>query len=320
MRNLTLQGIVLVFLIGLLTSGCGEDKSPTASEGFVAELKDFADYKSWEVIDYTVSFHPILGAAHMGNQPEYSRRVYASPASTMREGEYPVQAIFLKETFTWEDGRQKFTEPAGILAMVKRGGDFNPNGGGWEWFDLAPDLSKIAGRGGEEMMGGMCNSCHAQAVAQGGVDQVFPHPREHIAEDADFADYKTWTLTDETSASHSILGAAHQPGSLRRIYKKQILANPETEAQGYPIGTTIVKEVEVKSAIVEITAMVKRGGSFNMEGGGWEWFMLDPSNLTSMGRGADLMNGGCSSCHEAAENTQYGKDYVFKHPNDPFNR
>jgi cytochrome c553 len=320
-RTLTLQGILISLLISAFVVGC-ETVEPPIPTSFVAQLKDFADYKNWQAIDYTIgASNPALGTAHMGSDNAYSRRVYINPYGKKEGDEYTLGTILVKETFTWENGNQKFAATGGVVAMVKRGGDFNPKHDGWEWFVLAPDLSSIVRRGGEEMAG--CNSCHDLAEGQtGGADYVFPRPAEYEAIDADFADYKTWTVIGESSAPHEKLGGAHKsgdPNSVRRAYKKQIQANPDTEAQGYPTGTIIVKEVEQNSAITEITAMVKRGGNFNSEHGAWEWFMLEPSTLAIAGRGADLMNGMCSSCHEAAEEPEYGKDYVFKHPHDPFN-
>jgi mono/diheme cytochrome c family protein len=300
--------------------GCdsGITPYPTEKKEFVAQQEDFANYQNWQSTDYTIAPNDILGSAHMGADPDYSRRVYIN-SGEIEGDEYLSGTILIKETFTWEDGNQKLAEMGGILAMAKRDGEFNPNAGGWEWFMLAPDLS-IAARGGEEMMDGMCNGCHAAATGQGGMDYVFPHPVEYEATEADFADYKTWPVTGEASEPHEVLGPAHKgEEGLRRVYKKQLLANPDTEAQGYPTGTTVLKETEVDGAVTEITAMVKRGGDFNPEHGAWEWFMLDPSTLAIAGRGADLMDGMCNSCHEAAKEPKYGKDYVFKHPDDPFN-
>jgi len=171
------------------------------------------------------------------------------------------------------------------------------------------------------MMNGMCNSCHTEATTQGGADFVFPHPVEYEAAEADFADYKTWALIGETSEEHPKLTGAHKgTDGLRRIYKKQKLANPDTEAQGYPTGTILVKDVEQDGAISEITVMVKRGADFNPEHGAWEWFMLDPATLAIAGQGADLGDGMCNSCHASAKEAEFGKDYVFKHPDDPFNK
>jgi len=95
---------------------------------------------------------------------------------------------------------------------------------------------------------------------------------------------------------------------------------------GYPVGTTLVKEVISNNEIVEITAMVKRGGEFNAAGGHWEWFMLDPENgrilldeTNTAARGANLLNGMCSACHTAATgSSNEGTDFVFNHPGDPF--
>jgi mono/diheme cytochrome c family protein len=318
LKRLTLQGIVFSLLIGLIVIGCDSNIPYPPAKEFVAQQEDLADYKSWRAIDYSVAFSPVLGPAHMGNDPNYARRVYINSAG-MDGDEYTLGTILVKETFTWEDGIQKFAEMGGILAMAKRGGDFNPNGGGWEWLVLAPDLS-VAARGGEEVMDGACNSCHELAKGEGGMDYVFPHPAEYAASEADFADYRTWPVTGEASEPHEVLGPAHKgEAGLRRVYKKPLLANPDTETQGYPTGTIIVKEVEQEGDITEITAMVKRGGDFNPEHGAWEWFMLDPSDLSIMGRGANLMDGMCNGCHASATEPKYGKDYVFKHPDDPFN-
>jgi hypothetical protein len=54
-------------------------------------------------------------------------------------------------------------------AMAKRGGTFNPEGNGWEWFQLTftPNgHARIAARGGAEVANrlGSCQRCHA-AVA-----------------------------------------------------------------------------------------------------------------------------------------------------------
>lgn len=56
-------------------------------------------------------------------------------------------------------------------AMVKRGGDFNPEGGGWEYFKLsigADGTTAIVARGGAEVTGitgGSCQTCHLRLAA-----------------------------------------------------------------------------------------------------------------------------------------------------------
>ena len=56
---------------------------------------------------------------------------------------------------------------AGKHFFVKRGGRFNPEGDGWEFFRLAvtPAGTRILARGGAEVVNiaGSCQSCHAAA-------------------------------------------------------------------------------------------------------------------------------------------------------------
>ncbi|PLX22962.1 MAG: hypothetical protein C0600_15885 [Ignavibacteria bacterium] len=55
-----------------------------------------------------------------------------------------------------------------VTAMVKRGGDFNPNNRGWEWLILDTD-GKILQRGGD-LFDNACNGCHEKNYAE---DYVF---------------------------------------------------------------------------------------------------------------------------------------------------
>ncbi|GEM_PF-2599418 len=297
--------------------------SLTEPEAFIAQMRDFVGYMNWQAVDYTIgSANPASGTAHNSALNAYARRVFKNAAAALTGGEYAKGSIIVKETFTWENGQKRYAEAGGVFAMVKRGGGFNPQGGGWEWFALAPGSSEVLGRGGAEMMDGMCNGCHAAARSQaGGADMVFPHPAEYVASERDFAGYQDWTRIDERTGTHPLLGpTAHRPQAVRRVYKKQPLANPDTRDQGYPTGTILLKAVTDNAQAVEITAMVKRGGRFNERGGGWEWFMLEPATGAVAGRGANLMDGMCSSCHSAALSPANGRDYVFKHSGDPFNR
>lgn len=143
---------------------------------------------------------------------------------------------------------------------------------------------------------------------------------EFVAADDDFADYREWTMIGESTGPSNLLGEAHKPDLVRRVYKKQLQAKADAKTGEYPTGAILLKEVLDGSAVVEITAMVKRGGEFNLANNRWEWFMLDPATRSIAGRGADLMGGMCAGCHSQALNPERGVDYVFKHPNDPFNR
>jgi hypothetical protein len=57
-------------------------------------------------------------------------------------------------------------------AMAKRGGGFNPEGGGWEYFTLKPNAdgtTEILKRGGAEVTGltrSSCQTCHLQLAAE----------------------------------------------------------------------------------------------------------------------------------------------------------
>jgi hypothetical protein len=317
------RNVLLMFASGisaLAFISCDSD-SDSNNDGFVAELADFQNYQNWELIDYTISDIPGLAGAHEGTNEAYSRRVYKHPDASMSNGEFSEGSILVKETFSWNptSGAMEFATEGGLLGMVKRGAEFNPDFGGWEWFMLATDGSAIAAQGAD-LMGGMCNNCHNGASNMGGMDFTFQHPSEYIADASDFSDFATWELIDATSADHPFLNPAHQgedENATHRVYRKQLLANPDGE--NYPIGTTIVKTVEIEGEVVEITAMVKRGADFNSSFGNWEWFMLDPMTLAIADQGADLMGGMCNSCHVNANSASVGLDYVFAHTDDPFN-
>jgi len=55
-----------------------------------------------------------------------------------------------------------------------------------------------------------------------------------------------------------------------------------------------------------ITAMAKRGKSFNSAASDWEWFVLSADG-TIVDRGAGLMDNMCNACHAGAT----AKDFVF---------
>ena len=358
--SLVIIGVACV----LLTIGCGSDdniptvgtvsSTPTDNTGtvtqatpetpaeFVAVLSDFSEYAFWRTVDYSTGFtNPYLSNSHMAVDNAFSRRVWIneSGARSREAGEdrYPLGTVIVKETFTWdENGEKQYADMGGVLAMVKRGGNFNVEGNHWEWFMLASNprtntLREILDRGGSTLMDGRCNSCHGLAEAQvGGRDMVFAHPSDLEVVDGFFADYASWPVIQNTPENHVLLSAAHASGNadtLRRVYKKQLQANPKhlPDSYGvitdvYPIGTAIVKTVEDETGIIEITGMVKRSPSFNPDHNGWEWFMLDTltASVRPEMRGASLGGNMCNVCHAAARVGLNGVDYVFKHPNDPF--
>lgn len=287
---------------------------------FVANKADFANYTTWNLSEYALgSSNPFIGSAHGSGNTELSRAVFQNGKAQMVEnGEYPPGSIIVKETFSTLAGEKQLAETGGLLAMVKRGGNFNPDHHGWEWFSLSAG-GAITARSGD-LKGGACNSCHANAEGDAGSDYSFNKPSEKIALLADFVDYKSWTQIDETTGDSAANGGAHGIDTIRKTFKKYPLANPNFEAGEYPTGTVIVKEVTVDNNITRLLAMVKRGGNFNVDHGNWQWFTINPdlSAITDLGVGA-----GCTGCHgKAGSSTETdpsfaGKDYVFFHKNDP---
>lgn len=55
--------------------------------------------------------------------------------------------------------------------MVKRGGDYDPTHGDWEYFMINPETEAVD-RGKIQM----CIDCHAAAPNDGGGDYIFNHP------------------------------------------------------------------------------------------------------------------------------------------------
>lgn len=317
--------------------------SPTSPDDeVIAEITDFTNYRNWESVDYTIGLTNrfLTDGIHSSDNETFARRVYANDIALNSTGnDFDNGSILVKEVFTYaNDGLQfEFAEGGGLLAMVKRGGNFSPNGGGWEWFNIRPDLSDFNARGVDVRMG-TCLSCHASGVLDsegdiiGGKDFVFEHPSEVAADDTTFANYRSWNLIDTLTTRPDLLGDRAHGGavqeSTRVVYKKQLYANPDTSDQGYPIGTALVKEArDADGNIIEVTAMLKRGGGFSPMFGDWEWFLLEAQTGTILcgdngeeRRGAFLNNGGCVGCHTGATPEQNtGIDFVFRHDGDPFN-
>ncbi len=138
---------------------------------------EFTGYQSWPIIEN--SYYPaspsILDGAHQGNDPGFTRQVYAN---VQKEGDrFRPGSIFVMETFSSVNGVKEYSASGGVFAMVKRNDSFNPEGNGWEWFELDPKTLSIIERGGAAMMDGACNSCHREAINQPeGIDMVFNYP------------------------------------------------------------------------------------------------------------------------------------------------
>lgn len=139
------------------------------------------------------------------------------------------------------------------------------------------------------------SACESEKV----VDDPNPTPQvEYVATDADFENFRNWTVIKQLDRALSDDGRAHTDAA-RKIWVKQANASRSQNGQ-YPNGTILVKEVQGGYGIV---AMVKRGGPFNSNHQGWEWFKLDSAGKITSRNSSNV----CNSCH-AQEKDQ---DYVF---------
>ena len=100
-------------------------------------------------------------------------------------------------------------------------------------------------------------------AANGGGTQ----PEVFIALQRDFADFLDWQAFEVDAVEHA--------GAQGKVvtYLNHL---PPRDADAFPVGTMLVKTVEVgKPTTWTVHAMVKRGGTFNEQGAfGWEYFDL----------------------------------------------
>lgn len=154
--------------------------------------------------------------------------------------------------------------------------------------------------------------CSTNLPAASGADAAQP-PAVFLAFAQDFHGYHSWPRFD-TSEDADLVGI--HDGSVVTEY---IRRPPPSGSSEFPIGTLIVKEATGGTIPHEIFAMAKRGGGFNRDAPGWEWFELenlecpdDRVKLIWRGVGPPLgenyggdPNAGCNSCH-----TDCGNDGV----------
>ena len=162
---------LLIFtLIGTLVFlSCSSSTDSNEDEEFKATLDDFAGYTSWTLVASKTGPDPFLASAH-GVNDSFTRNIYFKDNASASNGAYGKGALLVKEL------RDAENNLAGALTMMaKRGGGFNPDGDGWEWFMAATDLSEVLTQGDNAAAaGGACAGCHAQANAgSNGIDWVF---------------------------------------------------------------------------------------------------------------------------------------------------
>ena len=166
MNIVTISRLISAVIIVSACSG-EEPSTPPPITEFIAADADFNHYRAWEQ-----TIEPrrgpddagMLKGAHNGDDTTMTRYVFINDGSAVRDasGNFPLGTRLVIEI------RDVDENVAGITAMVKRGGGFNPQNREWEWFFLDSD-GHIADRG-DALMNGMCNGCHA---ARKSLDYVF---------------------------------------------------------------------------------------------------------------------------------------------------
>jgi len=157
---LTLASFSLV-----LNQSCNDDDNvqPRLKE-FIADNSSFQDWQNWPLEQTYNGPDPRLGAmAHANNDSTAVRNVYFKNGQDRMSDTFPIGTLIVKNTTNEAGTINDFT------AMAKRGNNFRPDGGDWEFFLLMPDGTIATDSTGMPMRGanlmdGMCKSCHAGAA------------------------------------------------------------------------------------------------------------------------------------------------------------
>jgi len=171
MKKFYYTALCAVAFIGVTTliSSCKSDSTTPTPQEFIADNTTFSSFAGWAVGGTFHGANPSLGGmAHGGNDTSVTRVVHFKDDQNRVNGKFPTGTLVVKQS----------TSPAGmneITAMVKRGNNFNPNAGDWEFFMLTPTgtIATDANGGvmrGANLMDGMCAGCHKGASAK---DYIF---------------------------------------------------------------------------------------------------------------------------------------------------
>ena len=162
-KTFILSFIIIGFSSVLFFQSCSKDKNsdPQTTE-FVADNNTFTNFMSWPLEATNQGPDPFLGVAHAGNDSTVVRKVYFKNGQDPVNGKYPVGTIVVKHSSNPDKSVDEYT------GMVKRGNNFNPNFGDWEFFMLTPTGAIATDAGGAPMRGanlmnGMCAGCHTGA-------------------------------------------------------------------------------------------------------------------------------------------------------------
>lgn len=171
MKKISFLPLVAVMIMGIGSlQSCKNDNStnptPTVQE-FIADSSSFSSFISWSIDKTFYGPDPLLGAmAHTNNDSTVVRNVHFKNGQNPVNGKYPIGTLIVKHSHN----------PTGtvneVTAMAKRGNNFNPNYGDWEFFMLTPsgtiaiDATSGMPMRGASLMSGMCGSCHTMASAK----------------------------------------------------------------------------------------------------------------------------------------------------------
>ncbi|MDO8366631.1 MAG: cytochrome P460 family protein [Saprospiraceae bacterium] len=150
--------LLLAFATQTVFQSCTDDNDEINE--FVADDSSFSGFDLFHLHATKQGIDP---AMHSNGDSTAQRKIYFKDDVSPSNGRYPVGAIVVKHS-TNSDGSLNQ-----ITAMVKRGNNFDTDGGDWEYFMLQPD-GKIAKdpsgnlMRGAKLMDGMCQNCHTGAA------------------------------------------------------------------------------------------------------------------------------------------------------------
>lgn len=170
MKKKTLIILIACATIGIATIQSCKEKTEDISQEFIADNSTFSENASWSLDKTFNGPDPLLGAtAHANNDEKIIREVRFKNGQNPLNLKYPVGTLIVKHSYNPDGTVNEYT------AMAKRGNNFNPNGGDWEFFVLTSSGSIATDENGMPMRGatlmnGMCLGCHSAASSK---DYVF---------------------------------------------------------------------------------------------------------------------------------------------------
>jgi hypothetical protein len=125
----------------------------------IRDLPDFKGYQGWRLFTRHIGPNPLLGPGIHGGTNVF-KFIYVYPTGArLYNGRIPIGTIVVKETHENNNGQPGAITGA-LTIMAKRGGTFDPEGNGWEFFMTDTNLTQTLLRGGSETM---CYACHSAA-------------------------------------------------------------------------------------------------------------------------------------------------------------